>query len=599
VNIGGQLVVNNKLTLEGGKKVTLFVEGKVWEWVTETPNGAKPAVKRKTKSTATPTAPSAVQKLRILKEGFVGMPKGTLCDVVSVDDNNVTLKGGKKAAFSAEDKWWERVTETQSDARPAVKRKTKSAPTPKAPSTVQQLRILQDKHAGMASGTLCNVVSFEANNLTLDGGKKVPLCAEGKLWEWVTETQSDARPAVKRKTKSAPTPKAPSTVQQLRILEAGFAGMARGTLCDVVSFDKPSGVLTLQGGKKALRCSKGKQWEWVTETQSDAPTAVDRNIKSAATHKAPSSVQQLRILQDGFAGMASGTLCNVVRVDDKYVTMEGGKRASLGNDGKGWEWVTETQSDATPALKRETMSTATPTAPSAVQQLRILEDGFAGMASGTLCNVVSVDDNNVTLEGGKKSLLSQKGRVWEWAQTPARSTTGVEESRSDTEPREAQKSESSADEAAGEPKNTARVETANAAQPQRDEAIVGSSQKSLAETNSAAENKAVSEGNTAAAERAAAEANRKVKERNTQMAKVVVRAKQNRSSKGSQSKATPKGSSTSKQATGNGAEFVEAMEKAMSGVTQVCMASSNSSTSVYLMNKKVSKTQPGIRESLS
>jgi len=155
--------------------------------------------------------------------------------------------------------------------------------------------------------------------------------------------------------------------------------------------------------------------------------------------------RKLRVLQAGFAGMPSGTLCVVLSVEDKYVTMEGGKKAQFTSEGRWWEWVTDISNDTAKAGDSETKSTATFTAG---QQLRILGVGYAGMASGTLCNVVSVNDKFVTfegrkmegvMEGMKKAPLGAEGKVWEWVQRPAKGITDVEEDRSDTEPREAQK----------------------------------------------------------------------------------------------------------------------------------------------------------------
>jgi len=142
----------------------------------------------------------------------------------------------------------------------------------------------------------------------------------------------------------------------------------------------------------------------------------------------------LRILKvDGFAGMPSGTLCDVLSIEDKYVTMEGGKKAQFTAEGRWWEWVTELSDDTAKAVDSETKSTATPTAVGIEQQLRlgipqqlrILGVGYAGMASGTLCNVVRLNDKFITLEGGKKTPLGAEGTVWEWVQIPARGITDV------------------------------------------------------------------------------------------------------------------------------------------------------------------------------
>jgi hypothetical protein len=70
---------------------------------------------------------------------------------------------------------------------------------------------------------------------------------------------------------------------------------------------------------------------------------------------APSLVQQLRILQDGYAGVASGTMCDVISVDDNHAIMASGKRAPLISEGKKWEWVTRPQNDATKAVAPSSM----------------------------------------------------------------------------------------------------------------------------------------------------------------------------------------------------------------------------------------------------
>eukprot|EP00242_Pyramimonas_sp_CCMP2087_P006362 CAMPEP_0198207626 /NCGR_PEP_ID=MMETSP1445-20131203/11064_1 /TAXON_ID=36898 /ORGANISM="Pyramimonas sp., Strain CCMP2087" /LENGTH=49 /DNA_ID= /DNA_START= /DNA_END= /DNA_ORIENTATION= len=49
--------------------------------------------------------------------------------------------------------------------------------------------------------------------------------------------------------------------------------------------------------------------------------------------------------------------------------MEGGKKSSPGMQGRWWEWVTETRSDATLDVDRVTTSAPAPTASAAVQQL--------------------------------------------------------------------------------------------------------------------------------------------------------------------------------------------------------------------------------------
>jgi PPE-repeat protein len=166
-------------------------------------------------------------------------------------------------------------------------------------------------------------------------------------------------------------------------------------MCNVISVDDNHAMMA--SGKKAALIAEGKVWEWVTRTQNDVTKAV-----------APSSVQQLRILQDGYAGMASGTLCDVILVDDNHAIIASGKKAALIAEGKVWEWVTRTQNDATKAV-----------APSSVQQRRILKNGFAGMASGTLCDVVSVNDDIAIITSGKKATLHSEGTVWEWVQRPA------------------------------------------------------------------------------------------------------------------------------------------------------------------------------------
>ena len=65
-----------------------------------------------------------------------------------------------------------------------------------------------------------------------------------------------------------------------------------------------------------------------------------------------------------------------------------------------------------PSLKK------TPTKPAvhSMQQLRVLQAGFAGKARGSVCKVVSVERDTVTIAGGKKAALSTHGKVWEWVQ---------------------------------------------------------------------------------------------------------------------------------------------------------------------------------------
>ena len=49
------------------------------------------------------------------------------------------------------------------------------------------------------------------------------------------------------------------------------------------------------------------------------------------------------------------------------------------------------------------------------------------MASGTLCNVTSMDKlgGTVTVEGGKKVQICAQDKVWQWAKAVGKKTTGT------------------------------------------------------------------------------------------------------------------------------------------------------------------------------
>jgi hypothetical protein len=106
--------------------------------------------------------------------------------------------------------------------------------------------------------------------------------------------------------------------------------------------------------------------------------------------------------------MRKGGLSDVVLVVDGFlITTPSGKKAALASEGAKWEWVTRPEKDAT-----------NPVAPSSVQ-IEILQDGFAGMKTGAICDVVFVNADFPIIKSGQKAALRSQGTVWEWVQSPA------------------------------------------------------------------------------------------------------------------------------------------------------------------------------------
>ena len=48
-----------------------------------------------------------------------------------------------------------------------------------------------------------------------------------------------------------------------------------------------------------------------------------------------------------------------------------------------------------------------------------LSTSIAGMATGTMCDVVIVNAYNAIIKSGQKAALRSQGTVWEWVQRPA------------------------------------------------------------------------------------------------------------------------------------------------------------------------------------
>jgi hypothetical protein len=80
--------------------------------------------------------------------------------------------------------------------------------------------------------------------------------------------------------------------------------------------------------------------EYEEDVNSPEETVMRQEVPSVSHATGSSSVQQLRILLDGYAGVASGTVCDVISVDDNHARMASGKKAPLISEGKVWEWVT-------------------------------------------------------------------------------------------------------------------------------------------------------------------------------------------------------------------------------------------------------------------